>query len=115
MICFYCISTQLGGAERSLLELLESMVHGNQNANFRTRPWVVVPMGEGPLVERLRAIGIEVTVLPLPKGALRVSRESPVKSLAGLIAGTPSTIRYYGSLKRLLRDTRARLNSYDRD
>ena len=78
MICFYCISTQLGGAERSLLEFLQGLI---QKSDFRYRPWVIVPKAQGPLVDALRASGIQVSVLPMPAGMLKLSRETPLKSL----------------------------------
>jgi glycosyltransferase involved in cell wall biosynthesis len=61
-------TSELGGAERSLLDLLERL------DRTRVAP-LLVTSPAGPLVERARALGIEVELLRLDEPALTLSRE----------------------------------------
>jgi glycosyltransferase involved in cell wall biosynthesis len=61
-------TSELGGAERSLLDLLGRL------DRERIEP-ILVTSPAGPLVERARALGIEVVLLDLDETALTLSRE----------------------------------------
>jgi glycosyltransferase involved in cell wall biosynthesis len=61
-------TSELGGAERSLLDLLARL------DRTRIEP-LLVTSPAGPLVERARALGIEVVLLDLDETALTLSRE----------------------------------------
>ncbi|MDB5097030.1 MAG: hypothetical protein JWM80_1451 [Cyanobacteria bacterium RYN_339] len=61
-------TSELGGAERSLLDLLERLDRARVEPLLVTSP-------AGPLVERARALGIEVELLRLDEPALTLSRE----------------------------------------
>ncbi len=76
----------VGGGEISLLALLEGL------DRVRWRPVVVVP-GEGSVAARCRALGLEPRILPLP----------------GLRPPGPAALRSLAALRRLIRDTGARL------
>jgi glycosyltransferase involved in cell wall biosynthesis len=60
-------SAQLGGAERVLVDVLASL----RDAQPEWSMHLVVP-SEGPLVEKVRHLGVEVTVLSLPAAVERV-------------------------------------------
>lgn len=61
-------TSELGGAERSLLDLLGRL------DRKRVEP-ILVTSPKGPLVERARALGVEVILLDVDEGALTLSRE----------------------------------------
>ena len=65
-VCFFNVAAGLGGAERSLLEMIRGLTA------TRYEPMLVTPM-EGLLTERVRALGVPVSVRPLP-GLLRLGR-----------------------------------------
>lgn len=67
-ILFLDHTSQLGGAERSMLDLLSRLDRS------RVEPIVATTPG-GPLVERLRALGIEVFSMGLSESAQTLSRE----------------------------------------
>lgn len=75
-ICFLAISTELGGAERSLSELLEQM----QKFSTKYKPFVIVPNSSGPLVEHLQSLGIEWVEVSMPKSIMQISRGAIIKS-----------------------------------
>ncbi len=77
-ICFYSIATHLGGAEKSLLDLVSYLGERSQGAY---QPWVLLPKATGPLIEILREKGIPTTVLPMPNRFLSLSREAPYRSV----------------------------------
>jgi glycosyltransferase involved in cell wall biosynthesis len=106
VICFYCISTQLGGAERSLLEFLLAWV---KSGDAELKPWVIVPSETGPLVDALKEAGIEVTVLPMPAGLFQLSRLTPVRSVFLAMSGVWGFPGYFVSLIDLLRERKPAL------
>lgn len=61
-------TSELGGAERSLLDLLTHLDRS------RVEP-ILVTSPHGPLVERARALGVEVVLLDVDPEALTLSRE----------------------------------------
>jgi glycosyltransferase involved in cell wall biosynthesis len=67
-VLFLDHTSQLGGAERSMLDLLARLDRS------RIAPWLATSPG-GPLVERAEALGIPVTLMALDPGVLTLSRE----------------------------------------
>jgi glycosyltransferase involved in cell wall biosynthesis len=74
-IAFFVISTELGGAEKSLLDYLK--VFKDQHPSVS----VVVPKSTGPLVDQINEYKIPVHVLPLPSFFLSLSRKNLLKSM----------------------------------
>jgi glycosyltransferase involved in cell wall biosynthesis len=90
---------QLSGAELSLLTLLRALP--NIDAH-------VILAEDGPLVERLRASGASVEVLPMPDRARLLRRDAVRGSLAAARAAA-SSARYVGRLAHRLRELRPQL------
>ena len=99
-ICFYSISTHLGGAERSLLELLQGL---RSKPNFGFYPWVILPKSEGPLVDVLIKEKIPFDVVPMPDRILSVSRGAPLRSIFWFFASMTSVPGYFHALIKVLR------------
>jgi len=79
----------LGGAERSLLVLLEALDRA------RYRP-AVLTFEDGPLTERLRAAGIPTDVIPLPPALSRAThryRGYPARTLLGVSMAAAPVLR----------------------
>lgn len=87
---------ELGGAEISLLGLVQWL------DRRRFEPGVVV-LSPGPLLDRLRAVGVPADTVPTSDRFLRLSwrgrRRSPVGVALGVMAGLPAA----GRLVRLIR------------
>ena len=77
-IAYYCVATHMGGAERSLLDLITRVEA--QSAGWY-RPFVILPQAEGPLVDAIEERGVPHAVLPMPRGFFGMSRARPVRSL----------------------------------
>lgn len=103
VICFYAVASHLGGAERSLLELLRGL-----SLNGRYEPWVVLP-GPGPLASELERIGVRTDVLEMPKRFLRLSRDTPLASLGAGALSVPEMALYLTKLAALLRSRKPSL------
>ena len=101
-------SAQLGGAEAALCELLSAL-----RAAHPAWSLALVVAADGPLVPRVRALGLPVTVLPFPASVARlgdwglgrgwVARARMAATLLG--AGVPAA-RYAWRLRRLVRRER---------
>ncbi|HEY2514311.1 MAG TPA: glycosyltransferase [Polyangiaceae bacterium] len=76
----------LGGAERCLLDLAASM-----RASQRALRMGLIVGGDGPLVAEAERIGMEVTVLPLPRSVSRAG-DSAIDGLAGVVRSFPSLL-----------------------
>jgi len=74
-IAFAIISSHLGGAEKSLLQLLQPL---SKNKNFVIH--VLSPLKKGPLIDRIEELGIKVDHIPLPIGFLNLSRSQFLKT-----------------------------------
>ncbi|MBI4925288.1 MAG: glycosyltransferase family 4 protein [Bdellovibrio sp.] len=98
-ICFYSISTHLGGAERSLLELVGKLT---QREDLWCRPFVLLPKKEGHLMDALRQIGVRHHVIEMPKEILELSRNRKLRSLIQLLLSLKPLRRYIKELKTLL-------------
>jgi glycosyltransferase involved in cell wall biosynthesis len=107
-VVFLNPSAQLGGAEAALVELLSAL---------RTArplwPLALVVAAEGPLVDRVRALGVPVTVVPFPAALARLGDwglgggpGARARMAIALLAAAPSTLRYAARLRRALRHER---------
>ena len=76
MLAFAVISTHLGGAEKSLLDLLDGLKHQDKKI------LAIVPKHQGPLITRLNELGVRHVVLNLPSWYLKVSRKKMIYTLA---------------------------------
>ena len=77
-VCFYFVATHLGGAERSVLELLKGM---QLNPDCGYQPIALVPKFEGALVDELKKLGIPLDIIPMPERFLSITRRKPLLSL----------------------------------
>lgn len=98
-IAYYCVATHLGGAERSLLELVARVRHLSSDWY---EPWVILPQAEGPLVDQLDNLGIPYSVLPMPQGFFSMSRSHPLRSLVSGALAWPSMRSYLARLNQLI-------------
>ncbi len=80
---FFSHSDQLGGAERSLLSLVEDLIH------YRNSTCAVILPGNGPLSELLHGIGATVVQIPLSWwcGGRGLDHKALLHSLAKSISG----------------------------
>ena len=100
-VVFLNPSGQIGGAERSLLDIMASL--------RAARPdWTLglVATADGPLVPAAEALGVRVAVVPLPEGIARLGdggarRSASLPRLAGALPAGP------GYVRRLRRAVRA--------
>lgn len=95
-IVFLSISSQLGGAERSLFDLVEET---NNDARFK--PLVVLPH-KGPLQEKFEALGIDTHVQPLPFMCESISRSNPLSFFMFAALGLPAYIAYVFRMRHWL-------------
>jgi glycosyltransferase involved in cell wall biosynthesis len=77
-VVYLVSSAQLGGTEASVLEMIGSFRDAHSPWTFR-----VIAPDEGPLVERLRASGTPVTVLPFPAALARLGEAGRMSTAAG--------------------------------
>lgn len=97
-ICFYSISTHLGGAERSLLEILNHLKQKKQDYDIL----VLVPREGGPLLKELDRLSIRYESILMPKNTLRISRRTPFLSFLLGMRSIGSLYRYYNEVKHSL-------------
>jgi glycosyltransferase involved in cell wall biosynthesis len=100
-IAFLNPSGQLGGAERSLLDILASLRAAEPD-------WALelVATSDGPLVERAKALGVGTTVLALPSAVARLGDGGAGAGGAGplsLLRAAPAAMRYAARLRATLR------------
>ena len=105
-IAFYCVATHLGGAERSLLDLLTRL---SAASDGWYRPFCVLPQREGPLVDRLVDADVPFDVLPMPEPILGLSRSRPLRSLLQGALALPALRRYLRDLEGMVREAGAAL------
>jgi glycosyltransferase involved in cell wall biosynthesis len=102
-------SGQLGGAERMLLDVLASVRGAEPQWELH-----LVVSEEGPLVERAKALGVPVTVLPFPAALARLGdagaggpageQGNGRALLQGLVSSAPAAASYLRALRRVLRE-----------
>ena len=97
---------QLGGAERSLLDILQS-VHAHEPSWFLA----VIASRDGPLLEAVRGVGVEAQVVPIPgrvAGLGDSGAGGQVTGIAGVAAraagALPAAAAYRIRLRRALAD-----------
>jgi L-malate glycosyltransferase len=98
-LLYFNYSNALGGAERSLLDLLRGM----DNARFRP---ALLTFGEGPLSRTAREAGIPVHALPEGVDLSPFNRDRLGLSAIRGILRIPGLIRQVGRLRRNLREIR---------
>ena len=101
-------SAQLGGAEAALYELLSAL-----RAAHPAWSLALIVAAEGPLVGRVRALGVPVTVVPFPVSLARLGDWGLGKGFgararvaASLCAAAGPVLRYAAQLRRALRRER---------
>lgn|GEM_PF-148879 len=107
-VLFLSISSELGGAERSLLNLLTTL-----NRAYPSMERHLLLLGnDGPLAEEAKRIGVKVRVLPLPRriletgdSGLKGGRLVGLFSLAArLLITTPAMLLYLKRLRAAVRE-----------
>jgi glycosyltransferase involved in cell wall biosynthesis len=97
-VMFLSGSAALGGAERSLLDILASLRAAQPS-------WALhlAAAAEGPLVTRANALGVTTEVLPFEGALSRLGETGGIAALgAGLARASLSATRYLAKLKALL-------------
>ncbi|MGZ3712938.1 MAG: glycosyltransferase family 4 protein [Bdellovibrionota bacterium] len=89
------MATNLGGAEKSLLELLAE-IRGEKRISIL----VLLPQTTGPLINELEGMGITYSVIPMPGSFLKVSRSTPLLSLLNAVVALPAMFSYLRSVRK---------------
>lgn len=97
-ILYLSACSQLGGAERALLDMLASIRAANSEVSLH-----VVTTEDGPLISGCGALGVQATVVPLPKRVARLGDAASEQSLLNLFAAAPAIIAYLFRLRRVIR------------
>ncbi|MEK7397786.1 MAG: glycosyltransferase [Candidatus Poribacteria bacterium] len=99
-VCFYLTATQLGGAERSVLDLASNL---ERYAGGTYTPRMVVPRSEGPLLDEFRKKNMPFTVLEMPARMLRMSRKKALRGLVDGLLAIPAIVIYIYRFIRLVK------------
>jgi len=96
----------LGGSEQSLLDVLVSLGHADRGVERQ-----LLLMADGELAAEARAVGVEVTLLPMPRdlatlGESRAERAGRVARVAELARAAIVTPPYLYSFRRAVRRAR---------
>lgn len=112
-ITYMNVSGEIGGAERSLIDLIASMRRNLPEVELQ-----LITCSEGPFIEAVRALGVEAVLFPLPAGILTVG-DSALKygggfaALARLVwrggAAAPAAVLAARRLRGLLMDVQPTL------
>jgi glycosyltransferase involved in cell wall biosynthesis len=101
-------SAQLGGAEGALYELLSAL-----RAAHPAWSLALVVAADGPLVERVRALGLPVTVVPFPVSLARLGDwglgqgvAARMRMALALLTAAGPAVRYAARLRRVVRGER---------
>ena len=104
-VVFLNPSAQLGGAEAALVELLSGLRAAHADWSL-----ALIVAGDGPLVERVRALGVGVTVLPFPGSIARLGDWGVGRGMAArarlafsLLTAAGPVVRYARRLRRAVR------------
>jgi glycosyltransferase involved in cell wall biosynthesis len=102
-IAFLTVSAEMGGSERSLVELLRALRRRRPEWSFD----VVLPR-EGPLADQVRAGGASGVVLPMPAALARFGEAAGGLATrgAGLPRAAAAAAGYARQLRQLLRSLR---------
>jgi len=63
---------------------------------------VIVPQEDGPLVDQLDDLGVQYSVLGMPRGLFSMSRSQPVRSLVSTALAWPTMRNYLARMNKLL-------------
>jgi len=94
-ICILNPAAELGGAERSLLELLRHI------AGKDLLITVILPR-KGPLAEKLSELGVACQIVPMPAAILGMSRRNLAGSVLSTLFTMPALLLYLVRLRRAL-------------
>ena len=103
-VMYLCISAEMGGAERSLFDIMSSI--------RRAQPsWALhlVTAADGPLVALAQGIGVTTTVLPMPASLARIGEAGSggrLRLAARLLAVAWTAGRYVKRIRREMRTFR---------
>ena len=108
-ILYLSACAQLGGAEKSLLDILASIRAAKPDWQLH-----LVASGDGPLISESRALGVVTTVVPFPRSLSRIG-DSGVGGTAGgqksrlslaveLLTASPAVLAYARRLRRAIND-----------
>jgi len=85
-------------AERVLLDMLASIRAANSEVSLH-----VVTTEDGPLISECGALGVQATVVPLPKRVARLGDAASEQSLVNLLAAAPAIVAHLLRLRRVIR------------
>ena len=99
---------QLGGAESSLVDILASLRHAEPSW-----PLHLLTASDGPLIDRVRSLGVTAEVLPFPHAIARLGEHGAVASrrpwgrgairfAARIALASASAVQYRAALKRAI-------------
>lgn len=106
-IVFLNPSSNLGGAERCLVDMMASLRHAEPSTQLH----LIVP-SDGPLVDEARRYGTNITLLPIPQEILRagdsrlVEGKTVLRTLSSLMSAAGETfsgVQYLRRLRRVVR------------
>ncbi len=103
MKAFFVISTHLGGAEKSLLDLVSELY------KEKVPLMVVLPKKEGPLIDSLNTQGIPYKILPLPNWILSISRKHRLGFLIKAPLSVIFFLGYFFKLKKFVRQNKVKV------
>lgn len=89
-ILFLLVSTELGGAEQSLLDILRYFKTTRNEELF-----VLAPLPSGSLIDEIHKLQIPVDVIPMPNLYKKTSRSHSLSLFIFTIFGLPSFIVYF--------------------
>ena len=91
---------ELGGAERSLLDLAWSLRQADPSLKLE-----LLSLARGPLTAAARELGVKVHELPLPGPLQELGENESIRGMAlGAALGAPSAIAFGARFRRVLRD-----------
>ena len=93
-VCVLNPSSELGGAERSLLDLLRRL----SGKDMRYMRFTVLLPRNGPLEGKLRELDVDSLIVPMPASILGLSRKNLAGSAAGAFLSAPAFIAYLAGL-----------------
>jgi glycosyltransferase involved in cell wall biosynthesis len=103
-VMYLCISAEMGGAERSLFDIMSSLRQAQPS-------WALhlVTAADGPLVALARGIGVTTTVLPMPAAVARIGEAGSggrLRLAARLLAVAWTAGQYAKRIRREMRTFR---------
>lgn len=102
-ICFFGVAAHLGGAERSVLELLRQIRLNEEVCGYGAR--VLMPKNEGAFIDEVRKLGITVDVIEMPAKFLALSRSQPGRAVVDAMVSSPAVALYLAKLAKYFKAT----------